>query len=69
MGHTETDGTGMVTGSGSFDFTGLLGGDLPLTLTGQMGGATARPTGRVALSFSGSAMLDTGDLGAASDWG
>ena len=58
-----TDGSGAVTGTGAFNFTGFLAGNLPMTLSGQMAGTAAKPLGKVAVSFSGPATLDLGDMG------
>jgi hypothetical protein len=48
-----TDSSGAVSATGSFNFTGFITGDLPMVATGQMGGSTAKPKGKVAISFSG----------------
>lgn len=52
-----TDATGVVSGTGSFNFTGFIAGDLPMTVGGHMAGATSKPIAKVIVAFSGPATL------------
>ena len=52
-----TDATGVVSGTGSFNFTGFIAGDLPMTLDGHMAGSTSKPIAKVVVAFSGPATL------------